>query len=153
MARRFPFFASAFIWIFQMTVSEAVVRKDELLVRWTFDESNGTTASDATGNGVDARLSSGTLWGAGKSGGGLDLSSGGGYADAGPHPNLQARIGFSYALWFKPNGSPADWSQILAKREAVLSFFCSSRPRRSNVSNLLQVFGCLRRQWSLFHYP
>ena len=117
-----------------MTVSEAVVRKDELLVRWTFDESNGTTASDATGNGVDARLSSNTLWGAGKSGGGLDLSSGGGYADAGPHPNLQARIGFSYALWFKPNGTPADWSQILAKREGrLLSLFCSSRTRRSNV--------------------
>ena len=58
MSLRFRFFAFAFIWIFQMTVSEAVVRKDELLVRWTFDESNGTTASDATGNGVDARLSS-----------------------------------------------------------------------------------------------
>ena len=77
MSVRFPFLAIAVIWILQMTVSQAVVREDELLVRWTFDESNATIASDATGNGVDARLSSSTLWGPGMgmSKGGLDLSA------------------------------------------------------------------------------
>ena len=111
------------LWILSVGILEAVVREDDLLVRWTFDEGNGTIASDATGNGVDARLNSNTLWGDGKSRGGLDLSSGTGYADAGPHPNLQARIGFSYALWFKPNGVPGDWTQILAKREGAYSPF------------------------------
>ncbi|MEC9124280.1 MAG: hypothetical protein VX969_09055, partial [Verrucomicrobiota bacterium] len=79
-------------------VSQGVVRESDLLVRWTFDETNGTIASDASGNGIDARLNSAGLWGTGKSRGGLDLTSGTGYADAGPHPNLQARIDFSYAL-------------------------------------------------------
>ena len=104
-------------------VSQGVVRESDLLVRWTFDETNGTIASDASGNGIDARLNSAGLWGTGKSRGGLDLTSGTGYADAGPHPNLQARIGFSYALWFKPNGLPADWTQLLAKREGSYSPF------------------------------
>ena len=111
------------LWILFAGVSKAVVKDGDLLVRWTFDEGNGTIASDVTGGGVDARLSANTLWGVGKSRGGLDLSSGIGYADAGPHPNLQARIGFSYALWFKPNGVPADWTQILAKREGAYSPF------------------------------
>ena len=111
------------LWIMLTGVSQGVVRESDLLVRWTFDETNGTIASDASGNGIDARLNSAGLWGTGKSRGGLDLTSGTGYADAGPHPNLQARIDFSYALWFKPNGLPADWTQLLAKREGSYSPF------------------------------
>ena len=37
------------------------------------------------------------------------------------HPNLQARDGFSFMLWFKSNGVVADYAQILSKREGVLS--------------------------------
>ena len=78
----------AVIFVLSVTGLSGVVREADLLVRWTFDEGNGTIASDSAGGGVDARLSSNTLWGAGKSRGGLDLSAGTGYADAGPHPNL-----------------------------------------------------------------
>ena len=58
------------LWILFAGVSKAVVKDGDLLVRWTFDEGNGTIASDATGGGVNARLSANTLWGVGKSRGG-----------------------------------------------------------------------------------
>ena len=138
------------LWISLTGVSEAVVREGDLLVRWPFDENNGTIASDATGNGVDARLNSNTLWGTGKSRGGLDLSSGTGFADAGPHPNLQARIGFSYALWFMPNGVPADWTQILAKREGTYSpFFVQVETGGLGFRTYFRFMNHLRRQRTL----
>ena len=53
--------------------------------------------------------------------GSLDVSAVNSFARVDAHPNLQARSGFSFSLWFKSNGQAADYAQILSKREGVLS--------------------------------
>ena len=44
-------------------LSFGVVRESDLLVRWTFDEGNGSVANDVTGGGVDLLLSAYANWG------------------------------------------------------------------------------------------
>ena len=46
-----------------IVVYEAIVKKSDLLVRWSFDEGNGTIANDTEGSGVNAILV-GANWGA-----------------------------------------------------------------------------------------
>ena len=75
-------------------MSNAIVRKSELLARWSFDDGNGTIANEALGTGVDAILKEGATWGLAEnamSQGSLDISSGNGYALVASHPNLQSR--------------------------------------------------------------
>ena len=45
------------------TFSFGVVREGDLLVRWTFDEGNGSVANDVTGGGIDLLLSAYAGWG------------------------------------------------------------------------------------------
>ena len=77
---------------------EGVVRNDDLLVRWSFDEGNGTIAQDATVNDVDATIYGGGQWGSGISGNALDLTGNSGWAEAGPHVNLKAQQNHTIAL-------------------------------------------------------
>ena len=104
-----------------MSMLEGVVRNDDLLVRWTFDEGNGTVAHDATGNGVDATIYGSGQWGSGISRSALDLTGNSGWAEAGPNDNLKAQGKYSIALWFKSSGSQQGWTQILSKRQDVFS--------------------------------
>ena len=48
-----------------VSMVDGVVRNDDLLVRWTFDEGNGTLAQDVTGNGVHATIYGNGQWGSG----------------------------------------------------------------------------------------
>ena len=43
--------------------SMGVVKEQELLARWTFDEGNGSVAADATGGGLDLLLEDNARWG------------------------------------------------------------------------------------------
>ena len=72
----FPFLGIGFI------VSEAIVKKGDLLARWSFDERNGTIANETEGSGVNAILV-GANWGSGENAmsmGSLDVSSGNSFA-------------------------------------------------------------------------
>jgi hypothetical protein len=111
-----------------LSLVHGVVRNDDLLVRWTFDEGNGTIAHDATGNGVDATIYGGGQWGSGISGNALDLTGNSGWAEAGPHVNLKvlpavfpAQQNHTIALWFKSAATQQDWTQLLSKRENISS--------------------------------
>ena len=114
------FFAGTF-------VSSGVVRESDLLARWSFDEGNGTIATESSGSGVDAILKDGAKWGYGDnamSRNSLDLSLENGYALIASHPNLQSRNGFSTSVWFKSNGIATDYSQIISKDgDTYLSYF------------------------------
>jgi fibronectin type 3 domain-containing protein len=53
-------------------ISDLVMR-DCLMGYWKFDEGTGTSAADASGNGVTATLSNGAAWGTGQFGGAVSL--------------------------------------------------------------------------------
>ena len=102
------------------SVSKGVVKKEELLARWSFDEGNGSVSNNSSPTSPDAKLKDGATWGTGvnaMSRYSLDISSGTGYAKVPSHPDLQARLGFSFMLWFKSNGQVDDYAQILSKKE------------------------------------
>ena len=124
-------------------VSEAIVKESELLSRWSFDEGNGTTSVDVTGNGANANLV-GAGWGLGLnaiSRSSLDLSDGSSFARVPAHPNLQARVNFSLMLWFKSNGLPSDYSQLLSKRDGMLSpYFLQVEPGGAQIKSIFRFF-------------
>ncbi len=124
-------------------VVSGIVRNDDLLVRWSFDEGNGTNSADVTGVGVNAKLE-GAGWGSGvnaMSKFSLDLSDGMSYAHVNSHPNLQIRVGFSYMLWFKSNGQVDDYAQILSKRDGTLSsYFVQVDQGGGKVQSMVRFF-------------
>ena len=124
-------------------VSEAIVKESDLLSRWSFDEGNGTTSVDMTGSGVNAILE-GAGWGVdlnAMSRSSLDLSNGSSYARVPAHPNLQARVNFSIMLWFKSNGLPSDYSQLLSKRDGMLSpYFIQVEPGGAQIKSIFRFF-------------
>ncbi|MEV6793091.1 beta-L-arabinofuranosidase domain-containing protein [Streptomyces sp. NPDC051320] len=76
-----------------------------------FDESSGTTAADATGNGKAAQLVDGASWAAGKIGGSVALDG------SGEHVRLAEDVlagasAYSLATWVRLNGRPQAWSRI-----------------------------------------
>jgi len=75
-----------------------------LLARWAFDEGQGATAGDASGNGNAAKLIGGAGWGTGRSGGSaLQLGGSGTYA-ALPADILFDVGDFSITAWVNWNG-------------------------------------------------
>ena len=78
------------------SVSQAIVKDNELLGRWSFDEGNGTSSVEVSGSGVNAILE-GASWGSGDnamSRYSLDVSNGSSYARVPAHPNLQQGLDF-----------------------------------------------------------
>jgi hypothetical protein len=82
-----------------------------LLARWDFDEGQGTTARDASGNGNGARLMGGAGWGAGRAGGSaLQLNGSGAYV-ALPADILHDVGDFSITSWVNWNGGRT-WERL-----------------------------------------
>ncbi|MBT5716536.1 MAG: LamG domain-containing protein, partial [Opitutae bacterium] len=100
---------------------DGVVRTDDLLARWTFDEGNGTLAQDVTGNGAHATIYGNGQWGEGISRSGFDLTGNSGWAEAGPKDTLKAQEKYSIALWIKSSAEQQGWTQILSKRQDIFS--------------------------------
>ena len=84
--------------------------EDGLLVHYPFDESEGTTASDASGNGRDASLKGGASWNStgGRIGGALQLdgSQGSSAVDEDGEDYLNGLTAFTVALWVKADKIP-----------------------------------------------
>ncbi len=80
-------------------------------VAWyKFDETSGTSAADATGNGKTATLSGTTAWVAGKSGNALDLNGTDGYATV-PSGILAGATAATIATWVRID-TLSSWSRV-----------------------------------------
>ena len=123
-----------------LSLVHGVVRNDDLLVRWTFDEGNGTVAQDATGNGVDATIKGSAQWGSGISRSALDLTGNSGWAQAGPHDNLKGKPEHTIALWFKSTATQQGWAQLLCKREELYSYYFVQFDEGGNTANAYYRF-------------
>ena len=105
-----------------------VTRESDLLLRWSFDEGSGSNSQNLIGTGLDVILHPGVTWGneangTAKSGYSLDLSSGTSRASVIHDARLQASNDFSILFWFKSNGTPEDFAQLLSKREGTFSSY------------------------------
>ena len=94
--------------------------EDGLLVYYPFDESEGTTASDASGNGRDASLKGGASWNStgGRIGGALQLdgSQGSSAVDEDGEDYLNGLTAFTVALWVKADAIPNSVGLIYGNR-------------------------------------
>ncbi|MGD6748376.1 beta-L-arabinofuranosidase domain-containing protein [Streptomyces sp. BH106] len=77
-----------------------------------FDETSGTTAADATGNGKTAQLMAGAIWTTGgKTGGAVALDGSGGYVKLADDV-LAGATAYSVATWVKLDGTPETWTRV-----------------------------------------
>ncbi|GHI02028.1 hypothetical protein AQI88_17780 [Streptomyces cellostaticus] len=78
---------------------------------YPFDETSGTTAADASGNGSTATLAGGASWTQGHMGGAVALDGEDGHV-ALAEDLLAGASAYSVATWVKLAGQPAAWSRI-----------------------------------------
>lgn len=85
--------------------------QDGLIVYWSFDESDGTTASDVLGSGNEATLNGNASWeSGGKIGGALKLDGNGGSSaeDSNGANYINGLTAFSVSVWVKSTSVDSD---------------------------------------------
>jgi hypothetical protein len=80
------------------------------VAHYRFDETSGTTASDATGNGRTAGLVGGATWAAGRTGNAVNLSGSAQYVSL-PAGILAGATAFSVAAWVRLD-TIANWVRL-----------------------------------------
>ena len=124
-----------------------MVKEQDLIVRWTFDEGNGSVTNDVTGGGLDLLLSANAKWGlesnqTAMSKSSLNLQAGDAYAWSQAHDKIKAVGIFSYLLWFKTNGQPDAYTQLLSKKEdSYSSYFIQIEPDGRSLKTILRSYG------------
>ncbi len=100
-----------FVMLFFSYVAAASLQ-DGLLVYWSFDEADGTTASDVLGNGNEATLTGSASWepNGGKIGGALKLdgSAGSSAEDSNGANYINGLTAFSVSVWVKSAADNSD---------------------------------------------
>ncbi|MBV1853216.1 glycoside hydrolase family 127 protein [Catellatospora tritici] len=82
----------------------------QFVAHWKFDETSGTSAADATGNGKTASLAGGATWVAGRTGNAVSLSGTSQYVSA-PSGILAGATAFSAATWVRLD-TVANWARL-----------------------------------------
>jgi len=84
---------------------------------WTLDQTSGTTAYDASGNGNDGTLMGDPKWTVGKIGGALEMDGTEDYVDCGNGDVLNITQQVTLAAWVKADSGFAypDWSGIIMR--------------------------------------
>ncbi|NUT04224.1 MAG: hypothetical protein HOV76_12150, partial [Hamadaea sp.] len=82
----------------------------EFVAWYKFDETSGTSATDATGNGKTATLSGGTAWVAGRSGNAVDLNGSTGHVTL-PSGILAGAAAATIATWVRID-TLTSWSRV-----------------------------------------
>jgi hypothetical protein len=104
---------NVFTFALVLGVVLACMTQAELVGWWRFDEGNGTTAYDSSGNGNDGTLIGGATWVAGRFGGGIELDGTSGYISV---PDFELTTNsITFAIWL--NGwKGGDWAPFISSR-------------------------------------
>src|SRR5919197_3246732 len=116
-----------------------------LIAAYGFNEGNGTTALDASGNS-NTGVISGAVWTIqGKFGNALSFNGTNSNVSVANSPSLQSpSTAITVSAWIQPNGSPQAWSSIVHKVNSsnYLSFaFGQNSGNTRRLSGYLQVNG------------
>lgn len=93
-------------------VNQALPLDSSLVAAWGFDETNGTTALDATGKGHTGALN-GQARVAGKFGQALDFRSN--HLTVADAPDLRLSTGMTIEAWVYPTGTLQQWPSVVVK--------------------------------------
>jgi hypothetical protein len=80
------------------------------VAHYRFDETSGTSAADATGNGRTATLAGGANWTTGRTGNAVNLSGSGAYVSL-PAGILAGATSFTVATWVRRDAAQA-WARV-----------------------------------------
>jgi hypothetical protein len=89
--------------------------KADLVAHWRLDETSGTIAHDASGNGHDGTIIGEPKWGAGKIGGALEFDGSGDVVDLGAFDVVGP--GITLAGWLKPDSFAINDGRVLTKAD------------------------------------
>ncbi|MHC4330539.1 MAG: LamG domain-containing protein, partial [Planctomycetota bacterium] len=101
----------------------------DLVAHWRFDETSGTTAFDASGNGHDGTIMGDPQWVPGKLGGALEFDGAGDYVDCGASPDYEIAVNITIACWIKVDVFDKNWQAIITTSDS------SWRVHRSSSTN------------------
>ena len=101
----------SFVFVLGLTSAAKAVDPD-LVGYWKLDETSGTSAQDATGNGNDGTLNGDPQWVAGRLGGALEFDGEGDYVDIGNDPIFNITDQITAACWIKVSQFTIDWQAI-----------------------------------------
>ena len=86
---------------------------------WKFDETNGTTAKDSSGNHHDGKLVGHAKWAQGKNGGALALDGNGSYVQIADKSAFDLGSELTIAGWVNIRSVPTDWTAIVTKGDTA----------------------------------
>jgi hypothetical protein len=87
----------------------------DLVGWWMFDEGQGTTAEDSSGNDNDGTLQGNPAWVAGRLNGALQFNGTDAYVNCGNGPTLQIQNQITLACWLRTPGFTRNWAAIITK--------------------------------------
>jgi len=99
--------------------------EEGLVGHWTFDEGEGTTAEDSSGNNNHGTLMNGPLWVAGQLGGALEFDGTDDFVEVPHAASLTVDTEVTVAAWInasRHNSAGGDWQGILAKSNDPRSY-------------------------------
>src|SRR5262249_7995175 len=102
----------------QITVTVANTQAIGLQAGYSFDETSGTTAADASGHGITGTLTNGPTFTPGKYGNAVTLDGVNGFVDLGNPAALQMTGNMTISAWIYATSFPADDAAVVSKRTA-----------------------------------
>ncbi len=87
-----------------------------LVAGYAFNEGSGTTAADASGNGLTGTLTNGPAWGTGRNAGAVFLDGVNDYVELGNPALLQLTGSMTVSAWVNSAAFPGDDAAIVSKR-------------------------------------
>ena len=81
---------------------------------WQFEDAQGTTLSDSSGNNNTATLMNGPVWVDGRSGGGLSFDGSNDWVDAGEKSVYELESGFTLSAWINPTRY-SNWTGVVGR--------------------------------------
>src|SRR4029434_6546972 len=100
---------------FLLTVTASTSR---LMAAYAFDETSGTTALDASGNGNNGVLTNGPLFVVGKNSNGVRLDGVNDYVALGNPASLRLTGSMTLSAWINSSAFPVDDAAIISKRQS-----------------------------------
>jgi len=112
MCKKLSYLFSFLLVLCLVMMSEAKAADPDLVGYWKLDETSGTTAHDASGNGQDGTLNGDPQWVSGILGGALEFDGDGDYVDIGNDPIFNITGQITVACWIKVNQFTINWQAI-----------------------------------------
>ncbi len=111
---------------------------------WLFNETDGDTASDSSGNGNDGTLEGDPNWiPDGKFGNALELDGAGDYVSIPDHETLDTKLSevFTIVIWVQGTYRPNDWHGLVTKAQGWRVDMCYLLQRAANGKFEFALFG------------